>query len=59
MKQGQELPPGGINGYAPSSAFMIRLQALSMRSMTRWPVRPILARQFAKAGGIDLPCYAG
>ncbi len=57
VKQGQELPPGGINGYAPRSAFMIRLQAMSMRSMTRWPMRPLMARQFAKAGGIELPDY--
>jgi 2-polyprenyl-6-methoxyphenol hydroxylase-like FAD-dependent oxidoreductase len=58
---GQELPPGGINGYAPMSAFRIRLTTLSMRSMTRWPMRPLLEKQFAKAGGIDLPdyCFAG
>lgn len=32
-----------------------------MRSTTRWPMRPILEKQFAKAGGIDLPdyCFAG
>ncbi len=58
---GQELPPGGIGGYAPRSALAIRLGALSMRSMTRWPMRGLLAKQFAKAGGIDLPdyCFAG
>ena len=26
--------------------------------MTRWPMRPILERQFAKAGDIALPDYA-
>lgn len=58
---GQELPPGGIGGYAPTSALAIRLGALTMRSMTRWPMRGILEKQFAKAGGIDLPdyCLAG
>jgi hypothetical protein len=29
-----------------------------MRMMNHWPMRPLLARQFAKAGGIDLPDYA-
>lgn len=58
---GQQLPPGGISGYAPKSAAAIRLGALTMRSMTRWPMRDVLAKQFAKAGGIDLPdyCFAG
>jgi 2-polyprenyl-6-methoxyphenol hydroxylase-like FAD-dependent oxidoreductase len=54
----QKLPPGGVNGYAPNSALLIRLQALSMRAMTRWPMRPLLERQFAKAGDIALPDYA-
>jgi 2-polyprenyl-6-methoxyphenol hydroxylase-like FAD-dependent oxidoreductase len=54
----QELPPGGVGGYAPSSALLIRLRALSMRAMTRWPMRPILERQFAKASDIVLPDYA-
>jgi 2-polyprenyl-6-methoxyphenol hydroxylase-like FAD-dependent oxidoreductase len=54
----QELPPGGVNGYAPNSALLIRLQAVSMRAMTRWPMRPLLERQFAKAGDIVLPDYA-
>ena len=55
--QGQELPPGGVAGYAPSSAVMIRMRAASMRMMGRWPVRSLVARQFAKAGDIDLPDY--
>jgi 2-polyprenyl-6-methoxyphenol hydroxylase-like FAD-dependent oxidoreductase len=54
----QELPPGGVSGYAPNSALLIRLQAVSMRAMTRWPMRPLLERQFAKAGDIALPDYA-
>jgi 2-polyprenyl-6-methoxyphenol hydroxylase-like FAD-dependent oxidoreductase len=54
----QELPPGGVGGYAPNSALLIRLQGMSMRAMTRWPMRPILERQFAKAGDITLPDYA-
>ena len=54
----QELPPGGVNGYAPRSALAIRLRTASMRAMTHWPMRPILERQFAKAGDIALPDYA-
>ncbi|MER7754436.1 FAD-dependent monooxygenase [Kitasatospora sp. NPDC097643] len=58
VTRAQELPPGGMNGYAPNSALMIRLRAASMRMMGRWPMRNILAAQFAKAGDIDLPDYA-
>ncbi|MGW2253299.1 FAD-dependent monooxygenase [Kitasatospora sp. NPDC001660] len=58
VTRSQELPPGGVNGYAPNSATMIRLRAASMRMMGRWPMRTILAAQFAKAGDIDLPDYA-
>ncbi|MCW3819688.1 FAD-dependent monooxygenase [Micromonospora sp. DR5-3] len=53
-----ELPPGGVNGYAPQSQLMISLRALSMRMMTRWPMRQILARQFQKSDGIVLKDYA-
>ncbi|MFD8783889.1 FAD-dependent monooxygenase [Kitasatospora sp. NPDC059599] len=57
VAQAQELPPGGLNGYAPDSALMIRLRAASMRWMGRWPLRNLLAAQFAKADAIDLPDY--
>ncbi|MFJ9444516.1 FAD-dependent monooxygenase [Kitasatospora sp. NPDC101235] len=57
VTRAQELPPGGLNGYAPDSALMIRLRAASMRWMGRWPLRPVLAAQFAKAGDITLPDY--
>jgi 2-polyprenyl-6-methoxyphenol hydroxylase-like FAD-dependent oxidoreductase len=56
---GQQLPPGGVRGYAPASRLAIGLQTASMRWMTRWPMRPMLARQFAKAGNIPLPDYSG
>ncbi|GAA2252011.1 MULTISPECIES: FAD-dependent monooxygenase [Kitasatospora] len=58
VDQAQELPPGGAKGFAPSSALAIRLRAASMRSMTRWPMRNLMAAQFAKAGNITLPEYA-
>ncbi|MBP0460590.1 FAD-dependent monooxygenase [Streptomyces montanisoli] len=57
VRQAQELPPGGVGGYAPNSRAGIALRNLSMRSMNRWPVRPLLAKQFAKAGDIALPDY--
>jgi 2-polyprenyl-6-methoxyphenol hydroxylase-like FAD-dependent oxidoreductase len=53
----QKLPPGGVGGFAPNRALHIRARAASMRWMTRWPMRPMLAKQFAKAGGIELPTY--
>ncbi|MGH7911303.1 MAG: FAD-dependent monooxygenase [Candidatus Dormibacteraceae bacterium] len=58
VKQAQELPPGGVGSFAPRSALMIRMRALSMRWMTRWPMRNLLAGQFTKADAIDLPDYA-
>ncbi|MGW1766484.1 FAD-dependent monooxygenase [Streptomyces sp. NPDC002073] len=58
VRQAQQLPPGGAAGYAPSGRLGIRLRDLSMRSMTRWPMRNVLAAQFAKAGDIALPAYS-
>ncbi|MCX5396666.1 FAD-dependent monooxygenase [Streptomyces sp. NBC_00102] len=57
VTRAQQLPPGGAGGYAPKGALAIRLRAASMRSMNRWPMRQVLAAQFAKAGDIDLPAY--
>ena len=57
VTQGQELPPGGIRGFAPASALGIGLRSASMRWMSRWPMRNLLARQFAKAADIELPDY--
>ncbi|MEU3355057.1 FAD-dependent monooxygenase [Streptomyces sp. NPDC037389] len=53
----QQLPPGGASGYAPSSALAIGLRNLSMRAMNHWPMKNLLAAQFAKAGDIALPEY--
>jgi 2-polyprenyl-6-methoxyphenol hydroxylase-like FAD-dependent oxidoreductase len=58
VSQAQRLPPGGASGYAPSSALAIRLRSISMRSMSRWPMRNLLAAQFAKAENITLPGYS-
>jgi 2-polyprenyl-6-methoxyphenol hydroxylase-like FAD-dependent oxidoreductase len=57
VTRGQELPPGGIKGFAPDSAIAIGLRTASMRWMTRWPMRNLLARQFGKAADIELPDY--
>jgi 2-polyprenyl-6-methoxyphenol hydroxylase-like FAD-dependent oxidoreductase len=57
VTESQKLPPGGSSGYAPKSQAGIALSNTSMRMINHWPMRPMLARQFAKAGGIDLPDY--
>jgi 2-polyprenyl-6-methoxyphenol hydroxylase-like FAD-dependent oxidoreductase len=54
----QELPPGGMNGFAPKSRAMIGMRNLSMRLMTAWPVRNLLAKQFQKSDGITLKDYS-
>jgi 2-polyprenyl-6-methoxyphenol hydroxylase-like FAD-dependent oxidoreductase len=53
-----ELPPGGVNGYAPNSVLMIRLRNLSMSMMTRWPMKQLVAKQFQKSDGIVLKHYS-
>ncbi|GLW69783.1 monooxygenase [Kitasatospora phosalacinea] len=53
----QQLPPGGMRGYAPIGAPMIALRAASMRWMTRWPLRRLMETQAAKASDVELPDY--
>ncbi|MBW0106585.1 FAD-dependent monooxygenase [Pseudonocardia sp. KRD-291] len=57
VEQGQELPPSGVDGYAPLTPLRIRLARASMRWATRRPMRPMMERIFAKADAIDLPEY--
>ena len=57
VKQCQQLPPGGMNGYAPQGRLMLKLRVASMLMMNHWPMRGLLAKQFAKADAIDLPNY--
>jgi 2-polyprenyl-6-methoxyphenol hydroxylase-like FAD-dependent oxidoreductase len=52
VAQCQKLPPGGINAFLPRGATAIRMRNLSMRMMTRWPMRAVLARTFARADAI-------
>jgi len=54
---GLELPPGGLAVFAPKSRLMIALRALSWRSFSRWPMRSVLAKQFAKSDNITLKEY--
>lgn len=56
---GLELPPGGISAFAPQSRLMIALRSVSMRSMSHWPMRGILEKQFTKAERITLKNYLG
>jgi len=57
VARGQEFPPGGVAGFAPNRQAVIRMRMISMRWMTRWPMRALIAAQFAKAGDIALPDY--
>ena len=57
VEQGQELPPGGANGYAPKSRLRITMGWASMRWSQRWPMRVLMERIFSKADAIDLPHY--
>ena len=58
VRQGQELPPGGIEGYAPRTRFAIRLRVLSMRLMISRPLKGLAKKVFfSKADAIDLPDY--
>jgi 2-polyprenyl-6-methoxyphenol hydroxylase-like FAD-dependent oxidoreductase len=58
VEQGQELPPGGADGYAPTSRFRITIGRASMRWSQRWPMRALMERIFSKADAINLPVYA-
>nr|WP_296066946.1 FAD-dependent monooxygenase [uncultured Actinoplanes sp.] len=58
VQDGSRLPPGGVAAFAPKSAFMIKMRALSMRSMTHRPMKSLLEKQFSKADAITLKPYA-
>ena len=57
IEEGQELPPGGVDGYAPMSSLRIAVGWASMRWSQRWPMRSLMERIFSKADAIDLPDY--
>jgi 2-polyprenyl-6-methoxyphenol hydroxylase-like FAD-dependent oxidoreductase len=58
VKDGTQLPPGGMKAFAPSSRLMIRMRAMSMNMMGVWPMKQMLAKQFGKADAITLKDYA-
>lgn len=57
VAQCQELPPGGFEGMVPASRSMIYLRNLSMRMMTRWPMRGLVEKMFHRADAITLKDY--
>jgi 2-polyprenyl-6-methoxyphenol hydroxylase-like FAD-dependent oxidoreductase len=57
VEQGQELPPGGADGYAPKSRLRIVMGWASIRWSQRWPMRVLMERIFSKADAIDLPDF--
>ncbi|HEY9291037.1 MAG TPA: FAD-dependent oxidoreductase [Microlunatus sp.] len=57
IAQAQQLPGGGVAGFAPNSRFMINMRTASMRASTHWPLRALMASQFTKADAIELPHY--
>jgi 2-polyprenyl-6-methoxyphenol hydroxylase-like FAD-dependent oxidoreductase len=57
VKDGTQLPPGGMKAFAPQSRLMIRMRAVSMNMMGVWPMKQMLAKQFGKADAITLKNY--
>jgi hypothetical protein len=57
VAQAQQLPGHGIKEFAPMTAFAIRMRAVSMRWITRWPLRTLVRGPFTKADAIELPAY--
>jgi 2-polyprenyl-6-methoxyphenol hydroxylase-like FAD-dependent oxidoreductase len=57
VEQAQQLPPGGVDGYAPMSRLRIALGSVSMRWSQRWPMRLMMEQIFSKSDAIDLPDY--
>ncbi|SOJ54782.1 2-heptyl-3-hydroxy-4(1H)-quinolone synthase [Mycobacterium simulans] len=50
--------PNGIDGYVPKSAADIRMTALVMKYMQRWPFRPFAERKwFTTAEAVRVPDY--
>jgi hypothetical protein len=58
VRQGQELPPGGLAGYVPRSRLAIRLHVLATRLMVSRPFTGLAKKMFfSKSDAIDLPAY--
>ena len=57
VAEGTQLPPGGVEMFAPNGRLMIRMRAMSMKMMGAWPMKGLLEKQFAKAEAITLKDY--
>lgn len=58
VRQGQQLPPGGISGFAPRTRLGLELSLGATRAMMWRPVRPVVQKLiFGKAEAIELPDY--
>lgn len=58
VRQGQQLPPGGIASFAPRTRIGLELSLLATRAMTWRPIRPLAKKMFFdKADALDLPEY--
>jgi 2-polyprenyl-6-methoxyphenol hydroxylase-like FAD-dependent oxidoreductase len=59
VERSHKLPPGGVSGFLPRMRTAIWLRNQSMRLMTAWPLRNVLARTFETASSISLEDYTG
>jgi len=57
VAEGTQLPPGGVEMFAPNGRLMIRMRAMSMRMMGLWPMKGLLEKQFSKAEAIQVKDY--
>jgi 2-polyprenyl-6-methoxyphenol hydroxylase-like FAD-dependent oxidoreductase len=57
VAEGTQLPPGGVEMFAPNGRLMIRMRAMSMKMMGVWPMKGMLEKQFSKADAITLKDY--
>ena len=54
VAEGTQLPPGGVEMFAPNGRLMIRMRAMSMKMMFAWPMKGLLEKQFTKAETIKI-----
>src|SRR6185436_19895253 len=57
VAEGTQLPPGGVEMFAPNGRLMIRMRAMSMKMMGVWPMKGMLEKQFSKADAITVKDY--
>ncbi|WP_448810766.1 FAD-dependent monooxygenase [Agromyces bauzanensis] len=57
VRRGQQLPPGGVDGFLPRTRLAIGARNASMRAMTSPPLSRLMSRVFSQSDGFDLPDY--